>query len=298
VLKASAGTGGVGLVAGKRVRVAEAVALGLVVAVSAVSLAGFAAFALRPERLASVEGAVRVYGWMMLVAPRAQIILAFLALALTLTLRAGFRWIVPFVAVYAISLGSELAGTTIGLPFGPYRYTAGLGGMWFDHVPALIPLSWFFMAVPSYALAASRFPGDAPRRILAASLVLLTWDLSLDPAMSLVTSYWVWGSEGPYYGMPLLNLFGWYITGVALMFALSILRTGEWITRLDMRWQVGFYGANLLLPVGMCIAAGLWGAVAATAAALAVCWAMLRLPAGEPVPAHASAFGRGAEVSR
>jgi hypothetical protein len=64
-----------------------------------------------------------------------------------------------------------------------------------------------------------------------------------------------------------------------------------------MRWQVGFYGANLLLPVGMCIAAGLWGAVAASAAALAVCWALLRVPAAARAE-HVPAFGRSAEVSR
>jgi hypothetical protein len=39
---------------------------------------------------------------------------------------------------------------------------------------------------------------------------------------------------------------------------------------------VAFYGANLLLPLGMSVAAGLWGAVAATVAALVVCWAVTR----------------------
>ena len=104
-------------------------------------------------------------------------------------------------------------------------------------MPLLIPLSWFFMAVPSYALARILLPigSRTGKRVLLASFVLLSWDLSLDPAMSHATRYWEWGTAGPYYGMPLLNLFGWYATGLALMGALAALRADEWIARLIQR---------------------------------------------------------------
>jgi uncharacterized membrane protein len=192
--------------------------------------------------------------------------------------RAGARWLPAFAALYAISLASELAGTTVGLPFGPYRYTNGLGVKLFGHVPALIPASWFFMALPSYALARRRFadPAQLGRRVIVGSLLLLSWDLALDPAMSLVTKYWVWGTEGPYYGMPLLNLVGWYVTGLALMAALALLRADAWVADLPLGWLVAFYGANLLLPLGMSLTAGLWGVMAATTAALALCWLVTR----------------------
>jgi putative membrane protein len=213
-------------------------------------------------------------------APRAQILVAFASLALLLTRHTGGRWLTALGAVYLLSLLSELAGTTVGLPFGPYRYTDGLGAQWLGHVPVLIPLSWFFMALPSYAIARWRFPRSVAARVVAGSLVLLSWDLALDPAMSLVTKYWVWGVNGPYYGMPVLNLVGWYVTGLALMIALGALRADRWIARLPLRWLVGFYGANLLLPIGMNAAAGLSGAVAATVAAMLLCWFVAgRLPA-------------------
>ena len=113
--------------------------------------------------------------------------------------------------------------------------------------------------------------------------MLLSWDLALDPAMSLVTKYWIWGTEGPYYGMPLLNLFGWYVTGLALMAALAALRADGWVAALPLGWLVAFYGANLLLPLGMSLAAGLWGAVAATVAAMVLCWWLTR-PRPTPAP--------------
>lgn len=256
----------------------EQIALALVYLVTAVSLAGFATFGRHPERLATVPDAARVYGWMLLVAPKAQIVIAFLALALFLTRRVGTRWLPAFAALYLVSLGSELAGTTVGLPFGPYHYTNGLGTKWLGHVPVLIPVSWFYMALPSYAIAMRRFPlpSQRIRRVAVASLVLLSWDLVLDPAMSLVTQYWIWGTAGPYYGMPFINLVGWFATGVALMIALTLVRADAWVAKLPTRWLVAFYGANLLLPVAMSVVAGLWGAVAATAAALVCCWLATR----------------------
>ena len=245
----------------------DGIALAVVYAVSAASLAGFATFALHPELLNGVPGAAQVYGRMFVLAPRAQIVLA-------------------FAALYVLSLTSELAGTTVGLPFGPYHYTDGLGAKLFGHVPVLIPLSWFFMALPSYAVALRRYPerAHAGRRIVVGSLILLSWDLALDPAMSLVTKYWIWGTEGVYYGMPLLNLAGWYVTGLALMAALALLRTDAWVAELPVDWLLAFYGANLLLPLGMSVAAGLWGAVAATVAALVACWLCTRVPRTAPAP--------------
>lgn len=278
----------------------EGTALGVVYLVSAASLAGFATFALHPELLNRIPGAAAAYGRIFALAPIAQIALAFAALALVLVRRVGARWLGAFAAVYLLSLGSELAGTTVGLPFGPYQYSDGLGYKLFGHVPALIPLSWFFMALPSYAIARRRYPGPgrAWQRIAVGSLVLLSWDLALDPAMSLVTTYWVWGTDGPYYGMPLLNLVGWYVTGVALMAAFAALRADRWVAELPTAWLVAFYGANLLLPLGMSVAAGLWGAVAATLLAMVACWWVTRAPRARatpaaPVPAGDGAFGAG-----
>ena len=256
----------------------ELVALAAVYAVSIGSLVGFATFAMHPELLVRAQVSAETYGRMMVIAPRAQILVAIGALALVLVRRVGTQWLPAFLAVYAISLGAELAGTTVGLPFGPYSYTDGLGFKLFGHVPALIPASWFMMAIPSYAVALRRFPDRAGliARIALGSFILLSWDFALDPAMSFVTKYWVWGTTGPYYGMPILNLFGWFATGVALMVACAVLRVDRWLDRVPSPWLLGFYAANLLLPVGMNVAAGLWGAVVATGVALAVAAALAR----------------------
>ena len=257
---------------------AEVVALAAVYLVSAAALVGFATFAMHPELLVRANVPAATYAQMMVLAPRAQIVLAFLALGGFLWHRVRGRWLGTFAVVYLISLGAELAGTTVGVPFGPYRYTDGLGWKWFAHVPALIPASWYMMALPSYAIACWRFPKgrSVMARVALGSFILLSWDLSLDPAMSLATKYWVWGTAGPYYGMPLLNLFGWFVTGVVLMGVFVVMRADSWIAELSPAWLIGYYGANLLLPVGMSVAAGMWGAVVATAVALMAAWLTAR----------------------
>jgi putative membrane protein len=236
---------------------------------SAVAGAGFATFGLNPGLLGYFPPRIAAfYGISFDFFAQVQIWLAGAVLALFLAVHAARRWLGAFTVVYLISLGSELLGTGVGIPFGEYRYTEALGPMWFGHVPVVIPLSWFFMALPSYALARAALPGRPLARVVMASLVLLSWDLALDPAMSRATAYWIWAEPGAYYGMPWLNLFGWYVTGVALMAAFAIMGSDRWIAALPHGWLTAFYGANLLLPLGMSAAAGLWGAVAATAAAL------------------------------
>jgi putative membrane protein len=243
----------------RRPRLEHALILGVFV-VTAMAAAGYAVFALHPQRLAAVPDAAVVYGHALRVFPPAHIIVGLLALAAILTRRVGAAWVPAGITLYLISLGSELLGTTAGVPFGPYHYTDGLGIKWLAHVPVLIPASWFMMALPSFALATRWITTHRVWRLAIAAGLLVSWDLALDPAMSRLMPYWIWGSDGPYYGMPLLNLGGWYVTGIALMTALALLRVDQWLARVPTMPLVGIYGANLALPVIMAAAAGLWPA--------------------------------------
>lgn len=317
---------GAGARRGRRSRWLDAAPLAGLMLFSVAAVAGYGVFGRDPSRLVGLsESAVRFYGVSFVFFARVQVLLAAGVLAVWLARRGGWRWLPAFGAVYALSLGSELLGTGYGVPFGPYAYTDLLGWKWFGLVPALIPLSWFFMAVPSYglasrALAARGAPlaravreatghAGAVGRIFLGSLLLLAWDLALDPAMSEVTRYWVWGERGPYYGMPLMNLFGWYVTGVALMTVLEWLGARSWLGEARggaqgragaTGWLAVFYAANLILPLGMTLAAGLWGAAVATVLVLGgvAVWTALRSRSlSGRVRAGAPADGRSVEVA-
>ncbi|MEM6337253.1 MAG: carotenoid biosynthesis protein [Bacteroidota bacterium] len=254
----------------------------LLVGFTAVALVGYAAFGLAPHgpenlaRLSDYEGIGEFYAISFKFFGQLQVWLSAFVLGFYLLRHAGGKWLSVFAAVYALSLASETIGTATGLPFGPYVYSALLGPKLFGLVPVLIPISWFTIAVPAFAFALWAFPNSRWARVLFGAGLVTLWDISLDPAMSYLTTYWFWGEAGPYYGMPLINFAGWYLTGAALMGAFELLNSESWVREIPRRTLVGYYLAVLVMPVGMCIAAGLWWAVLGTVVALAVAGWIIR----------------------
>src|SRR5690242_852620 len=207
---------------------------GLLVAWTVAALAGYAVFGLHPQLMGSSPDLARTYAMAIVGFPRLHILFGFLAVVATLHRVAAGRWWASAVAVYAVSLGAELLGTSVGVPFAAYRYTDALGPKWFGLVPLLIPLSWCTMTLASFIIARRVLAVRGRLTTVAAGAgLLVAWDLALDPAMSRLTPYWVWGDVGPYFGMPLQNLVGWGITGVVLHTLLAALRADEWIDRSD-----------------------------------------------------------------
>ena len=241
------------------------VALGLF---TAVVLAGFASFGRHPELLARFPSSREFYPVAFEVFARGHVILAFAVLALLLGRRVGARWIPALAAAGTLSLGMELLGTATGFPFSGYRYTELLGYRVAGLVPVLIPFSWFMMGFPSYVLARRMVAGPLARAALG-SLLLVIWDLTLDPAMSALAPYWVWEADGDYYGMPLVNLVGWFGTGVLIMAGFDTVRAGEVADRIPARVMQVYYATVLALSLAMTLVAGYWLAVFLTVAALA-----------------------------
>jgi len=265
-----------------------------------IAVAGFGIFGLHPELLARWPQLVTFYAHSFKLFARLHVLLTAFVLFVYLTQHVGWRWVPAGLVIYGISLLSETLGTTYGLPFGQYKYTGLLGGKWFDRVPYLIPLSWFVMAVPCFGIARAAFPElkQRPIRLLLATYLLVVWDLSLDPAMSYLTAYWSWGERGPYYGMPLINLAGWALTGLVIMGALEAMQAHRWTASLSVRWLIAFYGAVLLMPLGMVAVAGLWGAVGATLAALMLASVLLWWPKRrKPEAARETALVKGQQAA-
>ena len=225
---------------------------GIVVA----SLLGYGIFTSRPDLLVQVDPQARFFTWAFYGFAVGNMLFGGLAVVGESMLHERGRAIVAFVAVYIVSLTSELLGTTYGIPFGSYSYTALLGPKWFDRVPLLIPLSWFTVSWAAWIIACRRTRGF--QTVLLGACLLVAWDLLLDPAMSRVTSYWIWGEEGSYYGMPWTNLLGWVITGFVLVAMLHKLAPEP---KGDARFSILVYFVNVLLPLGFCILNGYWIAV-------------------------------------
>ena len=111
----------------------------------------------------------------------------------------------------------ERFGTSTGVPFGRYGYTAALRPQ-VAHVPMIVPLAWFGMGLPAREAADAALGSHSTpaTRIALGSAAMTAWDLFLDPQM-VGEGYWRWVRKGAYRGIPLTNYVGWFITGLGIM---------------------------------------------------------------------------------
>jgi putative membrane protein len=121
------------------------------------------------------------------------------------------------VLTFTVSLLFESVGVATGWVYGPYHYTNKLGPKFLGLVPLLIPVAWFMMTYPSFVIANHIVPLIksvwAWRLVVAAlgALVMTSWDLTMDPMM-VAGGHWVWEQSGAYFGVPLQNYWGWWLT--------------------------------------------------------------------------------------
>ena len=106
-----------------------------------------------------------------------------------------------------------------GFPFGHYHFTDVMGPQVF-HVPILLGLAYVGMGYLSWTLA-RLILGDIKPKLtgthlvalpLVASFIMVAWDLSMDPIWSTVVRGWIWHQGGSYFGVPVTNFLGWYLT--------------------------------------------------------------------------------------
>ncbi len=184
------------------------------------------------------------------------------------------RTLLFFVAATVISATAELTGTKTGWPFGGYEYTSFLGPKLLGRVPAAIPLSWFYMGFASLILANAIVAGRVLWSIVLGTWLLVSWDLVLDPSMASpnlqYVHFWIWHETGPYFGMPLRNLAGWFGTGLLFIGVgrglwLSLDRARDdgqtsMAARTNVPVGVPFavYSINIVWSMILSVAAGMW----------------------------------------
>jgi putative membrane protein len=191
-----------------------------------------------------------------------------------------------------MALGAETLGTSLGLPFGDYSYSEMLGFRVFGLVPFPIPISWFYMLLGSLVIVARLGIGRDDSRTrwrwaVAAGLLMVAWDISMDPAM-VKTGHWMWGSgemfrnlpgwlndfftRDLFYGMPLSNWFGWLLTATVIArVMLAIVPPLQLQTAMSRSTlPLVLYLANGVMPVALCLRDGFWWAAASGSVAMLV----------------------------
>jgi uncharacterized membrane protein len=149
----------------------------------------------------------------------------------------GWRGILMFLVIsLVVSNAFENLSILSGFPFGHYHYTDGLGAHLFN-VPLLIGPVYFGVGYLSWALARSIL-GDRDARLrgplaltvpMIASFIMVSWDLTMDPGMATLQHNWIWHDGGRYFGVPVSNFLGWYLTVFVFyqLFALFVRWTAD-----------------------------------------------------------------------
>jgi putative membrane protein len=142
------------------------------------------------------------------------------------------RGIFVFTAIcLVVSNAFENLSIFSGFPFGHYHYSDALGLKLFQ-VPVLIGLAYLGMGYLSWTVARLIVDGRqaGANRLVAvpvvASFIMVSWDLTLDPVASTIGHSWIWRDGGAYFGVPVSNFLGWYLTVFVFfqLFALSLVR--------------------------------------------------------------------------
>lgn len=224
----------------------------------------------------------KVYEISLAYAPLTTVYLGALAALLHTLPRLGAgKALAMFVAASGLALASELGGTNIGLPFGPYHYTDMLGWKILGDVPPPIPVSWFYMLYGCLAICARLMTAEDTNATkwkwaVAAGFLLTFWDIPQDPAMTAVQPHhWAWDfDQFPswvpafvktpfFYGMPLSNWIGWVVTGILVARLMLAFMPPSLVQRAvaPSRLPLLVYAVGGVMPLAICLKHGMWWAV-------------------------------------
>ncbi len=138
-----------------------------------------------------------------------------------------------FGITFIISWYTETASIAMGFPFGNYHYTDLLGTK-LGTVPLIIMPAYFATGYVAWTMSTiflENLGTGIERRNLfliptVASFIMVMWDFCFDPINSTVEGAWIWEDGGAYYGVPISNYFGWYLTVFMIyqVFALYLYR--------------------------------------------------------------------------
>lgn len=145
------------------------------------------------------------------------VVFALVSLGYALAYR-GLAYAVILLAVAgAGGFAIEVFGVRTGVPFGSYRYDAGLGPKVLG-VPVVIGAAWLMMAHPCVVVA-EQIASTTPARIATTAVGLAGWDVFLDPQM-VDAGHWHWRDPSPHLPgvdrIPLSNLGGWLFVALIL----------------------------------------------------------------------------------
>ncbi|WP_200918675.1 carotenoid biosynthesis protein [Methylobacterium sp. Leaf102] len=121
----------------------------------------------------------------------------------------------------AVTFGIENLGVATGFPFGHYEFLVAPDLPHVGAIPIIVGPLYFGIGYPGWVMAClilgrtSMRPRDRFSLFalpIIAAFATVQWDIVMDPPNSTIWRAWVWYRGGGFFGVPLSNFLGWFLT--------------------------------------------------------------------------------------
>lgn len=144
--------------------------------------------------------------------------------------RYGWGGVLSFIIItFVISTFFEDLSIRTGFPFGNYHYDlsgAPFAVPYIDQVPVVVGPIYIAMGYLAWTLGTiildhADLHLDKKSNLvllpLISAFIMVQFDLVQDPATSTFQGMWVWENGGGFFGVPLVNFLGWFLTCYVVM---------------------------------------------------------------------------------
>jgi putative membrane protein len=163
------------------------------------------------------------------------------------------RGVVILIIMGIFPILIEAIGITTGFPYGKFYYTDQMGFKIFGLVPWSVAFAFAPLVLGCFTFI-TQYNRDPQLVIPLTAAFLVAVDLVLDPA-AVVLNIWVWVEPGIYYGIPITNYTGWFLTALIATFILHLLTAKEFSRTRAFPKGVA---TSLLLSIAFWTGYGLW----------------------------------------
>ncbi|MCB0084605.1 MAG: carotenoid biosynthesis protein [Caldilineaceae bacterium] len=161
------------------------------------------------------------------------------------------------IAVVLANMFENLSIST-GFPFGHYVHTDAFGPKIFQ-VPAVVGPIFFSLCYIAWTLATMLIGGpESPNDLrfligtpIVASFIVTGWDMCSDPIGATIGGQWLFEDGGAYFGVPLSNYLGWYLTTWAIIQTFNIFLAIRWVAPAVVRITYWYEVAIFWAAIGM-----------------------------------------------
>ncbi|WP_198283399.1 carotenoid biosynthesis protein [Sphingomonas sp. PAMC 26605] len=121
----------------------------------------------------------------------------------------------------AVTFAIENIGTATGVPYGHYAFLVGSTLIHIGAIPIIVGPLYCAFGYQAWIIACLLVGADinGPRDRLSliavpvvAAFTITQWDVVMDPPSATIGHAWIWFDGGGYFGVPLSNFLGWFLT--------------------------------------------------------------------------------------